>query len=337
MNYWHRSTTLFNILILLVVFSSESIFAQNLISNPSFEVSTDSQKPEWQGEVELCQNWEVDMNIIHDNFFGLLGPICAWVHSPDYYNCTYGHFKLSDIEYLNYNPSTGQGFNSVLTDICGSDGNSYVGMSNGELIEQNLTSSLENGKVYTLSFYIRTSKKFIPSPLNSPDGEYSLSQFDIKTTKNFIQYLNFYIATKKIKYSDNIITCAQANNKSWTNFKDISTNHIEQIAYLGFNGSICPYKSWNKFTFDITIPDDNRNYEWFGFEVQRTDSFNDYLLLDDFALYKKGCEPDNFVQGWRPRQPKYSYQTRKIVQLLPKVSAAPPLPPAASLVVKQLM
>ena len=44
-----------------------------------------------------------------------------------------------------------------------------------------------------------------------------------------------------------------------------------------------------------------------------------------------------FVQGWRPRQPKYSYQTRKIVQVLPKVSVAPPLPPAASLVVKQLM
>jgi hypothetical protein len=42
-----------------------------------------------------------------------------------------------------------------------------------------------------------------------------------------------------------------------------------------------------------------------------------------------------FVQGWRPRQPKYSYQTRKIVQLLSKVSAALPLP-AASLVVKQL-
>jgi hypothetical protein len=43
-----------------------------------------------------------------------------------------------------------------------------------------------------------------------------------------------------------------------------------------------------------------------------------------------------FVQGWRPRQPKYSYQTRKIVQLLSKVSAALPLLPAASLVVKQL-
>jgi hypothetical protein len=43
-----------------------------------------------------------------------------------------------------------------------------------------------------------------------------------------------------------------------------------------------------------------------------------------------------FVQGWRPRQPKSSYQTRKIVQLLPKVSAALPLLPAASLVVKQL-
>jgi hypothetical protein len=44
-----------------------------------------------------------------------------------------------------------------------------------------------------------------------------------------------------------------------------------------------------------------------------------------------------FVQGWRPRQPKYSYQTRKIVQLLPKVSAAPPLPTAAALVIKQLI
>jgi hypothetical protein len=293
MNYWHRSTILFNVLNLLIVFSSESVFSQNLILNPSFEVSTNSQSPEWQGELEASQFWEEDMKIIRE---GLVGPKCAWVHSPDYYNCNNGHFKVSDLEYLNYNPITGQGFNSVITDICGSNGNSYVGMAAGELIEQNLTSSLENGKVYTLSFYLRTSKKFIPSPSNSPDGNHNLSQFDIKTTKNFTQYLNFYIATQKIKYSDNIITCNQAYNKSWTNFKDISTNHIVEIASLGYSGVISPYKTWKKFELTITIPDDNKNYDWFGFEVQNSDSLNDYVLLDEISIEKKGCETNNCSQ-----------------------------------------
>jgi hypothetical protein len=272
---------------ILIISNNNFLLGQNLIQNGSFETSSDSNEPSEDSKLDYASPWKEDQKILKYN---LTGKICWILHSPDYFKCN-GTMKLSDILFYQNNPNIGQ----YEVNICGADGNCFIGLHEGELAEQELFKKLDNGATYRLSFYVRTIVRGIWSPISRSDE--SAIEMDILCTKYYTQHLKFYIAKNKIKYGGDPITCIGANNMgSWTNFKDFTNNNVHEIKDLPYNGTIFPYNSWHLVELELQIPSNSEEYNWLGFEVQDSDSLHPYILLDNFSLYKKGCEPDNCSQ-----------------------------------------
>jgi hypothetical protein len=281
---------LFPILLYNLLLFSNNILGQNMIRNGSFENASSSQIPDDRAQTDEIDFWEDDKNLVHSNpIIPTNSNICLYLHSPDYFNCSGSHYRLFDITYpvsIHF---------PVPSLICGKEGNCYVGMHDGEILEQKFMNSLEKNVEYRVKLSVRVIKDGTSEPLRNSDE--LIIQYFHNCTVSYIQNLKFYLATKKIKYGGDPLFCSGANNmENYTNFKDFTTNDITEIYNLPFNGSIFPYTSWNNVEFSFVVPNDH-NYDWFGFEVQNSDSLlNSYILIDDISLYKKGCEPDNCSQ-----------------------------------------
>ncbi|HVD97622.1 MAG TPA: hypothetical protein VNB90_05405 [Cytophagaceae bacterium] len=118
---------------------SGNVFAQNLVSNPSFEEH--SSCPERNGDIKKCISWSTT----------------APSSTPDYFHKCYKSGTITGVE-------VGVPYNSEGTRIPAA-GEAYVGLAlffkksyfSREYIQNKLLSPLEKGAKYKISFYISLS------------------------------------------------------------------------------------------------------------------------------------------------------------------------------------
>jgi hypothetical protein len=285
------------LVIFLLIISNPS-YTQNLIRNGSFEEADEnsSTKPDNFSQLEDCKYWTDDKNDIHP--FLHPNTVCVSLHSPDWLvgeNYQTGVNNKAHIigrSIIGYNPPNNTPVYSY-DSFNGNSGMSYCGMGAGELAEQNLDNSLEQSTLYKVTFFIRLVDADLFHPSVHNQSEVTLAP---STPQSIVNHLKFFIATQKIKYHIDPITCNGAYKlNKWDNFKDLTTNTIHEVSDVSFSRDIYPIGAWHKISFSFTTPS-NHSFDWFGFEVQHTNDDCGYPLIDDISLYKVGCDPSECSQ-----------------------------------------
>ena len=261
----------FTLFVTLFLIYLKSFSQTNLLNNSSFEYPDPSNYPNGVAQVEKLDFWKDDLNKVYkdcsDDYIDNKEDI--YFHSPDWFKNSYQHHIMK--EYPNCIP------------VDGHNGYGYVGMGNGELIEQNLSNPLINGQGYSLTAWIR--------PVKNTWG--CMGTYGYYGTYPWTgAYLNVYIANSKITYQHNSACrylCSGTHADEYDEFNNGIFQHIEYKGQKEIYTNSYPVGQWTKIVFNFEIPDDNRNYDWIAIELtDMNDYCEQYLLLDDVELYE-GC------------------------------------------------
>ncbi len=234
--------------------------------------------------------WEEDRKEITmwvDSYTGMRQKIFAQLHSPDWhmYDDSDNHkrFHVTESEIVNGS--------YVYTDVIPHDGQGYLGLGPGELVEQKFfdDNKFESGKSYTLNFYIRTISGGI---LDADDYDANSGYYESQYTagNNWSTGLDLKVFLKKAKMKYSISANLEKNmcdpdkyyEKTNNNYITVLSQHVDLNSY--------PPGQWHPITVEFIAPDDS--YDWIIFETQ-SNSLCDrpYLLLDDFSLNRTCEEP----------------------------------------------
>ena len=244
--------------ILILFFIMTKLYSQNFIKNPSFEsrVGAPDSVPNNLAQFRFLDNWDEDMNDNHHNEDGNR----VYLHSSDFYSSSH-HIP----EYIIDRLYGGQ-------PIFAQDGNNYVGMARGELIEQEFEESeLEAGKQYHIEFYIQPSKSTYIENINW--NNYTI--LSVMLTKSKLKYTssaNNYTSSCTAGFNDHI-----SENNSTLHLSDM------QISTTQY-----PFGIWSKVSVDFTAPLNADEYDWFVVETNdpNPNTCDTYLLLDNFSFTK---------------------------------------------------
>lgn len=168
------------ILLLTVGYSPITLLAQNLVANPSFETATSC--PNERGQISNAEGWFAPNN-----------------GTSDYYHaCGSDSWSPGDNDYGYQQASTGEAFAGIRT-------YSTDDRHSPEYISSQLTSTLEAGKNYTISFKVSLA-----------DGEeigYATDDIGLYLSNNSPTNGNYFSFTPQVENQENMII---ANTNSWT-------------------------------------------------------------------------------------------------------------------------
>ena len=273
-----------------------SVFGQgNILHNPGFETD-DGGFPTDQAQVDKLAVWEQDYN----------GPdYCGaspyYHHSPDWYQ-TNGNYKMFNFTNSNF--------------ITARTGYGYVGMSQGELIQQQtyINNPLLNGKEYEVSSYFQfpgdCHSWLVGSVIPNVSQDPGIHTVRIKV----------FIATNKIKYRANH-DCDEIGTWPYSGDfcekKDGIFNDIVNVANFDVTTANFTSGLWHRLASTFVVPNDNKNYEWVAFEVScagtTSEKSKNYIVLDDMKLIRAcelGCSnvsngpPNPTIGSYPPGGPK---------------------------------
>lgn len=311
--------------ICLILLSLTGNAQNNLIHNAGFEnwhhLQNGNDVPCKPANLPHTEVWEDDHNFVYHipcNYLDCGNNTCepcAKLHTPDWYK----YYAPNSLTYYHFKEKTGStpGGGNILSPVSARSGIGYVGIRGGEIFEQKFFdgNGISGNKKYTFSMYVR-----IPNHLSTYIPTFGAGEItnssqisEMSYNVNSVFSLNVYIATDKIKYSDRITTCANANVElSDDNFKDLSFNHIVKIKNFQISPSQYPYGQWHKLTFEFECPS-NYTYKWIGIEQDYNDAVPEnrgYILIDDISLVEScelGCYPTSGTPSPVINSPAISY------------------------------
>jgi hypothetical protein len=257
------------ILIALVSFTLCLSGQQNLISNGSFEeraLGVLNDKPNDFSQVDKCKDWAMDND--------------GAVHSPDWLKDDPNYIDLM------FDNQT----------IQANTGHHYVGMLQGELIEQKI-SNLQADKAYKLIFYIR-----LTSNLNSNFTNGAPLYGSGYSTNNYPNAkINVLLSDRKIEYKDIGSSSCEAEDEERDKYFKKNDPVIIAASIPIDIATYSPDRWYRVETYlskGIIIP----NLDWIGLEMVHEQIGNKvnlgfgnwcekpYILIDDVELYEIDCE-----------------------------------------------
>jgi flagellar hook assembly protein FlgD len=244
----------------------------------SYYYASGWQTDNW-GHQDGLSVWEDDIKVITtvlEEPGQLPEKVDLLLHSPDW-------FMTNTYNYNSYNWKKLRIIENQV-DIVPHSGLGYLGMGPGELVQQKFfnANKFEEGKQYTLNFYIRPISDQNSSAESDKIGGQGYGG-DWSTGLD----LKVYLRKNDMKYS------AAANNKNnrcdpSKFYKKQSTNNTITVINHHVNLTSYPTGQWYPITIEFTAP--ASNYDWFIVETQSNSLCNSpYLLLDDFMLTQT-CE-----------------------------------------------
>lgn len=284
-----------HIILCIAIIESGYSQCENIIVNWSFEnaaLDINNNYPNEPHQIyqvnigsndEYMQAWRTDQ---YENNNGT-----KWVHSPDWFKSHISNaFHVMKEKY----DGSGTYYSYYTTAYAHSGGIGYIGMSDAELVQQNLNDNLEEGKTYTIEMFIRPV--FKTWEMDVFNGYYK-DAYDWNGGAKF----RAWIAKDKIKYQNN-----DFNDDCKDNYDLFSTPLTDKIEILNLNLNLTDFEvnnvqilgegvyKWKKIFADFTAPDidiGEENYNWLIIELagnNTDDPCNVYLLIDDVSL-KQGC------------------------------------------------
>ena len=264
----------------------------NLLKNYSFEeeeFAVGAKIPRCPAEADKLKEWKDQKKQKID-----LGSGCnsnPAYHSPDWFKNELittsdngGFLELQETYYTVIN-SLGQ-LQSHPQRVLAQEGNHFIGMLKGELIQQKLDKPLEQNSTYNISFFVRQfyelvqfihleSFPFIQDHnrarfYNSSTKEWVTEYWDENTDNASIKLL---LSNDRIKY---------INEESWDTDKK-NSDEVLEITLVEFHPSTDGTLTWRNVSENF-IPERN-DFEWIGIEIHsNTQSY--YIAIDNISLTK---------------------------------------------------
>jgi hypothetical protein len=235
--------------------------AQNLISNPSFEkdfnpLGVPNVGAQFQSGVLTgpgCPSWTADQTRETFNA-GTLSESKDFVHSPDWFDHRSGFFRTTTLS------------NNTFAPVTPRTGNKFVGMFCGELIEQNLSTSLTPCKRYKASFFVKLVDGL------SVGGNNTVST--IPTIAPIGTSVRVLLSPNKIEYKNTDPTIP-ACSAQWMEKKSNQIMQFEVKMPLRY------LENWTEFSVEFSAAS-LMNINWIAFETNCCET--SMLFIDDVSL-----------------------------------------------------
>lgn len=248
------------ILLLLPLFYSYTILAQNLVPNPSFEQT--NKCPTSFGQIECPLSPSASKKTVID----WISPV---PNSPDYYNsCSKNIYATVPNNFHgNYPANTGDAYVGIVAH----SGNLAAGPSKSyrEYVSSKLTQPLVAGEQYEVSCYVRMA--FKPDPQHSPNTV-AIDEMGVHFSNSQITSIHYPLNHNNIAMNDSLKQPLNSQT-SWTKISGVYTaTGGEEWITLGV------------FNFSNIHPNFT---QVFPTTVAPNRSHHSYYLIDDVSVIKK--------------------------------------------------
>ena len=241
-------------ILLFLILTYNISYAQNLISNNSFESGSNS-KPNGAGQLNECNNW-----VSLTTGTGPCGD--SGGSSPDWFKSTEPFYRIIDANSSN---------------ISAHSGSAYVATAgNLEIIQQKLPNKLQPG-LHLLKMFVKQSPINSPVPCTLPNppplpGNTQCFAFHVCGAKPHTG-LNIFLSKNKIEYLDLNASNTKKNNLQPTITMNLPTTEMTD---------------WVEVKIEVMVREED--VEWIGIEGVNTNEQNVvsyYTLIDDVSLEKR--------------------------------------------------
>ncbi len=278
-------------LAILLVFLGKICLGQNHIANGGFELrenSASSDKPNDAGDAQFIEGWKSEIHCEDGpNVITGQSEDCGLqLHSPDWWSVEEGDYDFDGLKFPFRVPDYVSGNWQIANP---KEGEKFVGMGYGELIQQDLYSGnhLTPGRTYYLSFYVQlfTDGQYMPTITSSYQNT------SIKA----------FIAANRIKYANN--DPFEYESSSYVDKVDGISQNIDLIGSQEINLTDFPLGVWHIVSFEFEAPNDYvlNDMDWVAIELDYGGGPGTYIGVDDVTLMEcpptESCSP-TYGQIW---------------------------------------